>query len=211
LSFLAFLLEAMMISLSGVMAPGPVTAVTVGKGSESPHAGALVALGHGAVEFPLMVAVFYGLGALFDLPYVESIVGLVGGLFLLWMGVGMFRSVSRVETDGGAFTRSSMVSGMLLSLGNPYFLVWWATVGGTLILRSARFGTLGVLAFGVAHWSCDLAWSYLLSVVSFKGGQFFGRRFQKVVFVASGVFLVFFGGRFIAAALRGWMTLHSTA
>ena len=59
---LTFLLEAVLVSLSGVMAPGPITAVTIGKGSDSPHAGALVAVGHGIVEFPLMIAIFYGFG-----------------------------------------------------------------------------------------------------------------------------------------------------
>jgi len=56
-----FLLEAVLISLSGVMAPGPMTAAAVGMGSKSPHAGAFLAVGHGIVEFPLMVAILYGL------------------------------------------------------------------------------------------------------------------------------------------------------
>ncbi len=36
---LAFLLEAVLVSLSGVMAPGPLSATIVARGSESPHAG----------------------------------------------------------------------------------------------------------------------------------------------------------------------------
>ena len=62
----AFLLEAVLISLSGVMAPGPMTAAAVGAGSESPRAGALLAVGHGIVEFPLMVAILYGFGVLLN-------------------------------------------------------------------------------------------------------------------------------------------------
>jgi hypothetical protein len=54
-SYLQFLAGAMVISLTGVMAPGPLAAVTVGKGSKAPHAGALVAVGHAVVEFPLMI------------------------------------------------------------------------------------------------------------------------------------------------------------
>ena len=60
MSLLLFLFEAVLISLSGVMAPGPMTAFAVGKGSESPHAGALIAIGHGIVEVSLMISVFYG-------------------------------------------------------------------------------------------------------------------------------------------------------
>jgi threonine/homoserine/homoserine lactone efflux protein len=196
MSFLAFLLEAVLISLSGVLAPGPVTTLVVGKGNKSPHAGALVAVGHGIVEFPLMIGVFYGVGHLLELPNAKAVIALVGGLFLLWMGVDMLRSVTQ-QIEAHDSNHSPVVAGLLLTVGNPYFLVWWATVGAALILRSVRFGLLGFLAFALAHWSCDFAWDYLLSALSFKGGQVFGRRFQRAVLLICGGFLIFFGGRFV--------------
>lgn len=200
--FMTFLAEAVLISLSGVMAPGPITTVVIGKGSESPHAGAWVALGHGIVEIPLMVAVFFGVGYLLDAPYVQASIALLGGLFLLWMGIGMLRGIKQESIRGRGYGSSPVVSGILLSIGNPYFLVWWATVGAALIMRSVRFGVMGFLAFALAHWLCDFAWDYFLSALSFKGGQFFGRRFQEVIFVACGVLLLFFGGKLILDGVR---------
>ncbi len=187
-----FLLEAAFISLSGVMAPGPITTVTVGKGSKSPHAGALIALGHGVVEFPLMIAVFYGVGQLFDLPYVKVGIAAVGSAFLLMMGIGMLRSARQAAVDADKDSRSPLVAGILLTVGNPYFLIWWATIGATLISRSVSFGLLGFALFAVIHWSCDFLWDYFLSALSFKGGQFFGKGFQKAVFAVCGVALIFF-------------------
>ncbi len=201
MTWLAFLLEASLISLSGVMAPGPLTTVTVGKGSRSPHVGGLVAVGHGIVEFPLMVFIFYGLGSLLARVHVRAIIALVGGLFLLLMGLDMFRSIQRSNVEPGADARSPILAGMLLSAGNPYFLVWWATVGATLISRSMDFGWMGFVSLAVVHWLCDLGWLYFLSVISFRGGQFFGRRFQQVIFALCGGFLLFFGGKFIADAV----------
>ena len=67
----AFLLEAVLISLSGVIAPGPVTAVTVSKGTKSPHAGAMIALGHGIVEIPLMILMLYGFGDILKLSLIH--------------------------------------------------------------------------------------------------------------------------------------------
>jgi threonine/homoserine/homoserine lactone efflux protein len=198
----AFLLQASVISLSGVMAPGPMTAVTLGKGTESPHAGALVALGHGVVELPLMVAIFYGLGALFDYPLFKVAVALVGGAFLLFTALGMFRRVCHVDVAASQHARSPLAAGILLSVGNPYFLIWWATVGATLILRAVGYGTLGFAAFALLHWSCDFLWSYFLSILSFRGSRFFGRAFQRVVFAASGVLLALFGGMYIVDALK---------
>jgi threonine/homoserine/homoserine lactone efflux protein len=197
MSFLAFLLEAVLISLSGVLAPGPVTTLVVGKGNKSPHAGALVAVGHGIVEFPLMIGVFYGVGHLLELPNAKAVIALIGGLFLLWIGVDMLRSVTQQTIEAHDSSHSPVVAGLLLTIGNPYFLVWWATVGAALILRSVRFGLVGFLAFALAHWSCDFVWDYLLSALSFKGGQVFGRRFQRAVLLVCGGFLIFFGGRFV--------------
>jgi threonine/homoserine/homoserine lactone efflux protein len=197
MSFLAFLLEAVLISLSGVMAPGPVTTLVVGKGNESPHAGALVALGHGIVELPLMIGVFYGVDHLLERPHARAIIALVGGLFLLGMGIDMLRSLTQQTLKAHGSNHSPVVGGLLVTIGNPYFLVWWATVGAALILRSVRFGLLGFLAFALAHWSCDFVWDTLLSALSFKGGQVFGRRFQRAVLLICGGFLIFFGGRFV--------------
>ncbi len=203
--FWLFLSEAILISLSGVMAPGPITAVVVGRGSESPRAGALVAIGHGIVEFPLMVAVFFGVGSLLDAPMLQAGIGIAGGLFILWMGISMLvslRSDLRIDADRKN-TRSPILAGILFSVGNPYFLVWWVTVGAALILRSVEFGVWGFIAFAVGHWLCDLLWDWFLSVLSFKGGQFFGNRFQQSVFALSGLMLLFFGGRLMIDAING--------
>lgn len=195
--FAAFLLEAVLVSLSGVMAPGPITSVTVGFGNEDPKAGAWVAVGHGLVEFPLMVGVFFGAGYLIDLPAVKSAIAFVGGAFLLYMGIRMLQGIKEAEISGASSKRSPLVAGVLLSAGNPYFLIWWATVGASLILRSVEFGVLGFAAFAAGHWLCDLTWDTFLSAVSFQGGRFFGRRFQQIIFGISGGFLIFYSGKLI--------------
>jgi len=202
MSLLAFLLQAGVISLSGVMAPGPMTAVTVSRGADSPHAGALVAIGHGVVEFPLMAGIYFGLGALFEVASVQAIIALIGGAFLIYSAIGMLRQAAQPVAAAGHSQHSPLVAGILLSLGNPYFLIWWASVGATLILRAVAFGTLGFVVFALLHWLCDFLWSYFLSALSFQGGRFFGRTFQRVVFAVSGVLLVVFGAIYLIDAAR---------
>lgn len=202
MSLLAFLAEAVLISLSGVMAPGPITTITIGKGSESPHAGAWIAIGHGIVEFPLMVLILFGFGRLLNLPYVQAAIALVGGLFLAMMAVGMLRSANQPVVANVRDNRSPVMAGILLTLGNPYFLVWWATLGATLALRAISFGWPALVAFGLAHWLCDLGWSYFLSALSFKGRQFFGNSFQKAVFALCGLLLFFFSGKLLLEVAR---------
>lgn len=182
-----------------------MTAVTVGKGNESPHAGAMVAVGHAIVEIPLMVSIRYGLGHLLTIPYLKPAIALVGGLFLFVMGIDMIRSIGQGEIGAGNFDHPPVLDGILLSVGNPYFLVWWASVGAALVLRSVRFGVLGFVVLALCHWLCDFVWCYLLSALSFKGGQFFGGRFHQVVLAACGALLLFFGGRFVVDAANAFL------
>ena len=187
-----FLIQAFIISLTGVMAPGPVTAVTVGAGTRSPHAGALVAIGHGIIEFPLMVLIYFGLGHVLSIGYVKATIFTLGGMFLLFMGIDMLRSISISSKINSAKAKQPLFSGFLLSLGNVYFLIWWVTVGASLITKAVTFGLIGILSFAVVHWLCDFMWLYFLSAVSFKSGHFFGIRFQKFVYAVCGIFLLFF-------------------
>jgi len=156
-----------------------------------------VALGHGLVEFPVIGAVFLGVGAVMEISWVQTAIALLGGAFLLYTGVGMLRGIRQKGIAGTERSGSPIAAGALLSLGNPYFLIWWATVGAGLILRGTQFGILGVAAFGVGHWLCDLGWGSFLSSLSFRGGQFFGKRFQQVVFGLSGGFLIFYSAKLL--------------
>ena len=201
LSFLQFLAGAALVSLSGVMAPGPLAAVTVGKGAESPHAGLFVAMGHGIVEFPLMLAVLFGFGSLFTLPGVRPAIGFAGGAVLLFMAIGMFRSFRGSGIPAANDGRSPLAAGVVLTAANPYFIVWWATVGASMVMEAAGFGAVGVAIFMFMHWLCDAGWSWLLSGLSYRGGRVFGDRFHKAVCAVSGIVLFLFGAKFVHDAV----------
>jgi len=203
MSFAAFLTQAILISLSGVMAPGPLTVVVVGKGARSPRAGALIALGHGAVEFPLMVLIALGLGPFFQHDAFAAAVGLAGGAVLLWMAIGLLLSLRRPAAEAGPERMreaSPFMAGVLMTGGNPYFIVWWATVGATLVFRAWGYGVWQFALFAVIHWSLDLIWYFFLSSAAFKGTKLLGDRFLKGVSLAAGLLLLYFGVRFLVDA-----------
>jgi len=201
MSYAAFLAQALLISLSGVLGPGPVTVVVVRKGARSPTAGALVALGHGAVEFPLMVLIIAGLGPILQNRLGGAIIGLAGGAVLLFMGAQILAALRRPVSEEAPRETSAFLAGVLTSAANPYFLVWWATVGATLVFRAWEFGFWPFALFAVAHWSLDLIWYFLLSAASYRGTSLLGRRFQTGVSTVCGILLLFFGVRFVADAL----------
>ena len=111
------------VSISGVMMPGPVLAVTIANGYKRRNAGVLVSLGHGIVEFPLMFLIYFGFGSLFTSNIVETVLGLVGGSILIVMGLRMAK-IDAVKVSSYSNLRNSLISGLLTTISNPYFLLW---------------------------------------------------------------------------------------
>jgi len=194
MSLLLFLLNVLGISLSGALAPGPVTAAAIGMGSRQRLAGVFMALGHGLVEVPLMILLALGAGGLLTWPSVSIVIGLVGGGFLLFLGVQMLRGLAMAEVGSASMMRGGpLTAGIVLSAGNPYFLLWWATAGLALITTArSEFGILAFVLLAVTHWSCDLIWLTALSWASFKGSVLLGPRSQRIVLaICAGAMLAF--------------------
>ena len=207
---MTFLGCAIGISLSGVMAPGAITAATLGAGTRHRHAGAMIAIGHAVVEVPLVVAIVLGLGTVIERTGVKIGIGLAGGVFLLLMGWGMIREIRKHATaepvDDAKF-RSPFLAGIVLSASNPYFLLWWATVGLALTTRATELGMLAFVLFVIVHWLLDLIWLEILSQASWRGTQVFSARAQQIVLGVCAAALAFFGIKFI---LDAGVMLHQT-
>ena len=199
MALLLLLLKVIVISLSGALAPGPVTAAAIGMGSSNRFAGVQMALGHGIVEFPLMALLLVGIGRFLKLRQVKIVIGLAGGGFLVFLAIQMLQGLGSSGAEAVQTTRGSpLVAGILLSAGNPYFLIWWATVGLTLITMAKS--SFGLWAFGLmalAHWSCDLVWLAILSWASFQGSVLLGPTGQQVVLAVCAAAMLGFGLYFI--------------
>ncbi len=198
----SFLLTAVGISLSGVMAPGPMTAATLAAGVRSRHAGALIALGHAAVEVPLMLLILAGAGAVFEIPSVKQGIGLAGGAFLLFMGCQLLCAVRKAGVmEDASDERHPFLTGVVLTAANPYFLIWWGVVGLSLATDAVSFGILAFVLFYVLHWLCDLIWLEFLSLASYTGTEVLGNRLQQVLLIVCGIMLLGFGAMFLMDGL----------
>ncbi len=195
-----FLLSAAAISLTGVMLPGPMTAATIAKGYSDKNAGALIAIGHAAIEIPLIVAIYFGFGHFIGSPQVVRIIYVVGGLALFYLGVRMFRSNANTPGEVGGLPVSSFATGIVVTGTNPAFYVWWVTVGIALIVGAAKFGFTGILLFILVHWPCDLLWYEFLSAGTFKSRKLWTQKTQKIVFTVCALILIGFGVWFCLSA-----------
>lgn len=193
-----------LIGLSGAVMPGPVLAVAITHSAQrGVKAGPLIVLGHVILESSLVLALVLGLGAYLTRPLVMGSIGAVGGLMLLWMGQDMLRSLPRLSLAAetrkglsGASGRSSgpVRDGFVLSLFNPYFALWWATVGLSLVVLAmdSGLGWWGLLIFYVGHIGSDLIWYWFVAVVVSKGKKFVNDSFYRGLVGICAVMLIGF-------------------
>ena len=130
MNLLAFYGFITVISLSGVMSPGPLTAFLIARGKQSPWAGIRVTLGHALAEVPLIIALYAGLQPFFEIQGIREGVSLLGGGVLIYLGSGVFRSFRPAAPEQKSVLEcNSITGGVLLTLLNPYWILWWLTIG----------------------------------------------------------------------------------
>ena len=188
-----FLLMVGFISLSGVLMPGPVIAAAVVKGVQDKHAGVWIAIGHMLVEIPLILAIAAGFYFVFTHIWVKIGIGIVGGAMLLYLGIRMIQIRGNVDIIERAIPGHAMFAGIITTASNPYFILWWATVGASLTIMALEFGVVGIITFIMIHEACDLGWDWFVSNISNVGGKLWKEKFYRVIFVLCGTFLVLLG------------------
>jgi threonine/homoserine/homoserine lactone efflux protein len=186
------------VALSGALMPGPMLTVTISQSAARGWlVGPLVVLGHGILELSLVVAIVYGVGQFLARGAVIGTIGIVGGIVLLWMGWSMVRDARKVslviEGRKGTASLHPVWAGILSSLSNPYWTVWWATIGLSYIAFSMKYGTVGVSLFYTGHILADLVWYAFVSFLIHFGKRWASDRAFQTVIAACGVLLLFFG------------------
>jgi len=199
---LPILLSVVVISFSGVMMPGPMFAVTLAKSYKSPWAGTQISLGHAVIEVPLILLIYFGFAQFFQNSVVQLVLSVLGGGMIIWLGISMFRARAEVVRGGKDLPYSAFTAGIITSALNPFFLLWWATIGSMLIMRFLDFGITGLAIFIVVHWLCDLVWLSFVSAAVYKTHSLWSKKIQEWLFIACSLLLIGFGGWFVVSGIQ---------
>lgn len=208
------------ISLSGALSPGPLTAVAIVEGPRrGKWSGVQLALGHGLVEAPYMALIalllWYGRESILRQPVVAGLIATVGGGFLVWMGSSMALGAWRGRLNLADLASQEapfnlVTTGSLVTLSNPYWWIWWALITPLYIADAFIWGVLGVAILFLFHWSTDLGWLTAISWVTGSGRGLVSPGVYRWLVIGCGGFLVFFGVSFIIAGIRFIATGSST-
>ena len=188
------------VALSGALMPGPLLTLTVGEAARRGFwAGPLIILGHALLELALVLLLLAGVGVWLNRPLILGLVGVSGAAALGWMGLGLLKASrhSHLAFDAkGGSGLNPIVAGVLMSAANPYWLIWWLTIGLGYVMFSMKYGWLGVGLFFAGHILADFAWYTLVSGAVSQGRRFISDGIYRGFLAGCGVFLFGFGGYF---------------
>ena len=194
---------AFVVGLSGAMSPGPYLTVTITRTlTHGRLSAALMLVGHALLEGILLVGFAFGLQNVLRHPTVAAGLALVGGAILLWMGQDLLRgalsgAIVPAARPAAAESRfGPILQGVTVSLSNPYWTLWWATIGVKLASDGLAIGPIGVVAFFIGHELADVAWyGFVIAAVS-RGRGLLAERPYRLAIGALAVFLLYLGTRF---------------
>ncbi len=185
------------LGLSGAMMPGSLLVVNINETSRHGIRGGVMAVtGHALLELVVVAGCAFGLGAVLADRRVAGTIGLVGSAVLAWMAYGIVQNVrrGRVSLDSDESREASpfgpLAAGCLATLSNPYWTLWWASVGAAYVALALRSGAAAVGAFYVGHVGSDYAWYLLVSLAVARGRRLISDRLYRGVLLMCGVFLV---------------------
>ena len=198
--FLEFALLVIVISASGVMAPGPLFAANVTYGlREGTKAGVKMAVGHTIVELPLIILLGIGVVSLEIFPEFQTLISILGAITLfIFAGIQIKTIFERKDISKSKPKQGPLITGVLLSALNPFFIIWWLTIGFKLISDAMLIWAFGgILIVFLLHIWMDFVWLGSVSFLASKSSKILSNRNYKVLMIGLSLMLVYFGITFL--------------
>ncbi len=194
------------IGFGAVVSPGPVSAAIVSQSTRRGWiVGPLIATGHSFMELAIVALIGIGLTSFMAQMSIQTLIAILGGLLLIWMGGGMLNDIWRgkihltsVNPDEGEMSYPQMIGlGMITTLSNPFWYAWWLTVAAGYLAQAQALGSASVAAFFFGHISADYLWDTVLSGVIGRGRQWITDTTYRWIIGICGAFFLYLGFQFI--------------
>ena len=200
---LGFAIVVIVISASGVLSPGPLFTANIFYGLKGgAKAGLKMAYGHTLVELPLVILLGLGAFSLGVIPEFRTYIAIIGAIGLFVFAGIQLKQIFKnsVESINGP-KHGPFLAGILLSAFNPFFIIWWLTIGLKLISDSLIFWSFwGILIMFLLHIWMDYVWLSSTALVSSRISKILSNRNFIVLVIGLSIVLVYFGITFLIDA-----------
>jgi len=201
---------ALVVAFTGALMPGPMlTLVITSVAQRGFWTSVFIVVGHAILELLVVISFYLGILKYLDNPVVIKVISILGGAFLIYMAINIIVSVFRkkmtLDLTGktikpGLRPKSTFIivgKGVLISLANPYWYIWWLTIGATFMIKSVTYSFVGVSSFYVGHILADFIWYLFVGFIISTGRRFFNQKVYNGILIACSVFLLYLGVKFI--------------
>ena len=192
------------------MVPGPLLTVTISEAAKKGFwVGPKMIAGHAVLEAVFLIILLSGFGPFLNNNIIIGIVGIFGTIVLSFISFGMFSSIKKINEESlfGAVKSNSkifsneIIAGVIMSIANPFWTIWWLTIGLGYISLSQNFGFKGIFFFFIGHILADLLWysvvSFLISTLLIsEKRKLLSIRIYKIIMIVCGIVLTIFSAWF---------------
>jgi len=195
-----FAATVIIISASGVMSPGPLFAANIAYGLQGGgKTGIKMAIGHTLVELPLVILLGIGVFSFKIFPEFRTLISILGAITLfVFAGIQIKTTLQMKKTSAFNLKHNTILTGITLSALNPFFIIWWLSVGLKLISDAMLLWTFaGIMVVFLLHIWMDFVWLYSVAHIASKSSKIISNRNYKILMVGLSVMLVYFGISFI--------------
>ncbi|OCC14428.1 lysine exporter protein (LysE/YggA) [Dissulfuribacter thermophilus] len=209
ISIPSIFVTSFILALSGALMPGPLLTVTIAESIKKGFwAGPLIITGHSLLELCLIILILLGLGPYLKIPMVMGTIAFIGGIMLLWMGYSMFKEASNLSLSfaekkqevSNPNGKNTLLLGIIFSISNPYWTLWWVTIGLGYLTSAIKFGSIGIISFFIGHIAADYTWYSIVSFGTSKGSALIGDHHYRTIIRCCAICLVLFGSWFVVSA-----------
>jgi threonine/homoserine/homoserine lactone efflux protein len=204
-NIIEFAIMVIIISALGVMSPGPLFAANVTYGlKQGTKAGIKIAIGHSIVELPLVILLGIGIFSLEIFPEFKTIISILGAITLFVFAFIQIKStLKKNKKSETKLKQGPIITGILLSALNPFFIIWWLTIGLKLISDAmAIWAFVGILIVFVLHIWMDFVWLGSTAFLISKSKKIISNTNYKIIMLALSVILIYFGITFLTDVIN---------
>ncbi len=196
-----FAVTVILISASGVMMPGPLFAANIAYGlRDGGKTGIKMAVGHTIVELPLVILLGVGVFSFEIFPEFRTLISILGGIILfVFAGIQIKSTLQMKKTTLFNLKHSAVLTGITLSALNPFFIIWWLSVGFKLISDAMLIWAFaGIVIVFLLHIWMDFVWLYSMASLASKSSKIISNRNYKILMIGLSAMLIYFGMLFVS-------------
>jgi threonine/homoserine/homoserine lactone efflux protein len=203
-------LGSLMVAFTGALMPGPMlTLVITSVAQKGFKTAVFIVIGHSILELLIVASFYLGVLKYLDNTLAVKIISMAGGAFLIYMAISIIISVARkkikLDLDSKKITQNlgtkgALVitgKGILISLANPYWYVWWMTIGAAFMVKSVQHSFGGVASFYTGHILADFIWYLFVGFLISTGRRFLNQKVYIGILLTCSAFLLYLGIKFI--------------